>query len=112
MQTTVSIDDALYDRAIKLLDPSIEKSDIFKEAIKVFVRVQSAKQLADMSETPPQCNPLINHLLNLKQTFIPSFLKPNGADRSQSMDQKEQAENQQVSAVQAFFSSPLSGQSS
>jgi len=51
MQTTVSIDDALYDRAIELLDPSIEKSDIFKEAIRVFVRVQSAKQLAEMGGT-------------------------------------------------------------
>jgi len=48
MQATVSIEDALYERAIELLDPNIEKKDIFKEAVKVFVRVQSAKQLAEM----------------------------------------------------------------
>jgi len=48
MRTTVSIDDALYDRAVELLDPEIDKKEIFREAIKVFIQVQAANRLAEM----------------------------------------------------------------
>jgi len=48
MRTTVSIEDALYESAIELLDPDIEKKEIFREAMKTFVRVQSAKRLAQL----------------------------------------------------------------
>ena len=46
MRTTVTIDDELYQRALEVADPEMDKSDLFREAIKAFVRVQSGKRLA------------------------------------------------------------------
>ncbi len=46
MRTTVTIDDELYQRALDVADPGMDKSDLFREAMKVFVRVQSGKRLA------------------------------------------------------------------
>jgi len=48
VRTTVSVDDALYERAVELLDPSMEKKEVFREALKTFVRLQSAKRLAEL----------------------------------------------------------------
>jgi Arc/MetJ family transcription regulator len=48
MRTTVTIDDELYQRALELADPDMDKGDLFREAIKVFVRVQAGKRLADL----------------------------------------------------------------
>jgi len=48
VRTTVSIDDALYDRAVELLDPEIDKKEIFRETFRTFIRVQAAKRLAEM----------------------------------------------------------------
>lgn len=46
MRTTVSIDDELYQRALELADPGMDKGNLFREAMKVFVRVQAGKRLA------------------------------------------------------------------
>ncbi len=46
MRTTVSIDDELYQKALDVADPGMDKGDLFREAIKVFVRVQAGKRLA------------------------------------------------------------------
>ena len=35
MRTTVTIDDALYERALELADPEMDKADLFREAIKM-----------------------------------------------------------------------------
>ena len=51
MRTTVTIDDALYQKALELADVNMDKSDIFREAIKTFVRVQAGKRLAALSGT-------------------------------------------------------------
>lgn len=48
MRTTVTIDDALYQQALEMADPSMDKADIFREAVKTFVRVQAAKRLASL----------------------------------------------------------------
>lgn len=53
MRTTVTIDDSLYERALEVADPSMEKADLFREAVKVFVRVQSAKRLAALGGAQP-----------------------------------------------------------
>lgn len=45
MRTTVTIDDALYQQALDMADPQMDKSELLKEAIKTFVRVQAAKRL-------------------------------------------------------------------
>ncbi|MBK8326647.1 MAG: type II toxin-antitoxin system VapB family antitoxin [Moraxellaceae bacterium] len=53
MRTTVTIDDTLYQQALALADANMEKSDLFKEAIKTFIRVQAAKRLATLSGAMP-----------------------------------------------------------
>ena len=54
MRTTVTIDDALYAKALEMADTNMDKSDIFREAIKTFVRVQSAKRHAALGGTAPE----------------------------------------------------------
>jgi len=46
MRTTVTIDDELYPKALDMADPDMDKADLFREAIKTFVRAQAAKRLA------------------------------------------------------------------
>ncbi len=53
MRTTISLDDSLYEKALELADPGMSKSDLFREAVKTFVRVQAAKRLADLGSTMP-----------------------------------------------------------
>ena len=45
MRTTISIDDALYQKAIELADPGMDKAELFREAVKTFVRIQAGKRL-------------------------------------------------------------------
>jgi Arc/MetJ family transcription regulator len=54
MRTTVTIGDALYQKALEMADTNMDKSDIFREAIKTFVRVQAAKRLAGLGGTMPE----------------------------------------------------------
>jgi hypothetical protein len=53
MRTTVTLEDALYEKALEMADPNMDKSDLFREAIKTFVRVQAAKRLAALGGTVP-----------------------------------------------------------
>jgi Arc/MetJ family transcription regulator len=53
MRTTVTVDDVLYEKALEMADPGMDKSDIFREAMKTFVRVQAAKRLAALGGTMP-----------------------------------------------------------
>jgi Arc/MetJ family transcription regulator len=53
VRTTVTIDDELYNRAVELADPAMDKSDIFREAMKTFVRVHAAKRLAALGGATP-----------------------------------------------------------
>ena len=54
MRTTVTIDDALYEEAMDVADPGMDKADLFREAVKTFVRVQAAKRLATLGGTNPE----------------------------------------------------------
>jgi hypothetical protein len=54
MRTTVTIDDALYEKALEVADPKIDRADIFREAMKTFVRVQAAKRLAALGGAMPE----------------------------------------------------------
>jgi Arc/MetJ family transcription regulator len=54
MRTTVTIDDDLYAKALEMANPDMDKSELFREAIKVFVRVQAAKRLAALGGTMPE----------------------------------------------------------
>ena len=54
MRTTVTIDDDLYQNALEVADPGMDKADIFREAFKTFVRVQAAKRLAALGGSMPE----------------------------------------------------------
>lgn len=54
MRTTVTIDDDLYERALAVADSTMDKADLFREAIKIFVRIQAAKRLAALGGTMPE----------------------------------------------------------
>ena len=58
MRTTVTIDDALYEKALAVADPKMDKADLFREAIATFVRVQAAKRLAALGGTMPDMQDL------------------------------------------------------
>ncbi|MBB5499752.1 MULTISPECIES: type II toxin-antitoxin system VapB family antitoxin [Paraburkholderia] len=53
MRTTVTIDDNLYERALELADPDMDKADLFRVAMQTFVRVQAGKRLASLGGTEP-----------------------------------------------------------
>jgi Arc/MetJ family transcription regulator len=46
MRTTITIDDELFRKAVEVADPDMDKAEIVREAMRVFVRVQSGKRLA------------------------------------------------------------------
>ena len=54
MRTTVTIDDALYQKVLEMADPDMDKTKIFREAMKIFVRIQAAKRLAALGGTLPE----------------------------------------------------------
>jgi Arc/MetJ family transcription regulator len=58
MRTTVTIDDVLYAQALEVIEPNIDKSDLFREALKVFIRVESAKRLAALGGKAPKMQPI------------------------------------------------------
>jgi Arc/MetJ family transcription regulator len=53
MRTTITIDDELYESAVEAADPGMDKADLVREAMKVFVRVQAAKRLAALGGGAP-----------------------------------------------------------
>ncbi len=65
MRATVTIDDDLYQSGLELADPSMDKADLFREAISVFIRVQIAKRLAALGGKAPQMK--IFHVANLME---------------------------------------------
>jgi Arc/MetJ family transcription regulator len=54
LRTTITIDDELYQRALAVADPGMDKSDVFREAMRVFVRVQAAKRLSALGGKAPK----------------------------------------------------------
>ncbi|WP_018404464.1 type II toxin-antitoxin system VapB family antitoxin [Marinobacter gelidimuriae] len=54
MRTTVTIDDELYQQALSMADPGMDKAELFREAIKVFVRTRAAKRLEALGGTAPE----------------------------------------------------------
>jgi Arc/MetJ family transcription regulator len=58
MRTTVTLDDDLYNQALAMADPGTEKADLFREAFKTFIRVQSGKRLAALGGKAPSMKPI------------------------------------------------------
>ena len=46
MRTTLTIDDRLFDRAMALAAPGVEKSELIRECVKAFIQQQTARRLA------------------------------------------------------------------
>lgn len=53
MRIIVTIDDALYAKALALADPAMDRDDIVREALLTFVRVQADKRLATLGGRAP-----------------------------------------------------------
>ena len=54
MRTTVTINDDLYQQALELADPDVSSaSDLCREAMKTYVRVQAARRLAALGGKMP-----------------------------------------------------------
>lgn len=53
MRTTVTLDDELYERALAVADPAMDKADLFRQAIHTFIRVQAGKRLAALGGKAP-----------------------------------------------------------
>jgi hypothetical protein len=58
MRTTVTLDDEIYDKALAVADPEMDKADLFREAVKAFIRVQSGKRLAALGGRAPAMKPI------------------------------------------------------
>lgn len=54
MKTNIAIDDNLYEQALAFVDPEMDKAGLFREALKTFVRVQTAKRLAALGAAAPK----------------------------------------------------------
>ena len=53
METTVTIDDELYAKALELAGPAIGSANLVQEALKTFVRVETGKRLATLGGSNP-----------------------------------------------------------
>jgi hypothetical protein len=53
MRTTVTIEDSLFEKALEMADPDMDKAEIFREAIRTFVRVQAGKRLIALGGAAP-----------------------------------------------------------
>jgi len=54
MRTSVVVDDGLFDKAIPLCEPGTNKPEVFRTAMRTFVRVHSAKRHASMGRKAPK----------------------------------------------------------
>jgi len=53
MRVFVEIEDSLYEKAIELADPSMDSSNLFNEALKIFIRVRSSERLMALGASSP-----------------------------------------------------------
>ena len=53
MRTTVTVEDALYEQALEVADPDMDKSELFREAIRTFVRVRAGQRLVALGGRAP-----------------------------------------------------------
>lgn len=53
MRTTITVEDTLYQQALELADPEMDKAELFREAIRTFIRVQAGKRLAALGGQAP-----------------------------------------------------------
>lgn len=71
MRTTVTIDDELYALALEMAEPGMDKADIFREAMKTFVQVQTAKRLASLGGASPEMHPVPRRREDVSESSLP-----------------------------------------
>lgn len=64
MQFTVTIEDDLYNKALELADPTIDKADLLQEALKTFVQVRFAKRLIALGGKAPAVRAIHERVIN------------------------------------------------
>jgi hypothetical protein len=57
----VTIDDELFEKALEVANPAMDKADLWREAIKTFVRVQAPMSLAALSSAVPDMQTIARH---------------------------------------------------
>jgi len=53
MRATITVEDTLYQQALELANPDMDKAELFREALRTFVRVQAGKRLAALGGQAP-----------------------------------------------------------
>lgn len=53
MRTTITIDDELYEAALAMADPGMDRSELVREAMRTFIRVRAAARLAALAGSAP-----------------------------------------------------------
>ena len=54
MRTTVTIDDDLFEEAMSLAEPGMERSELLRECVKAFIRQQASRRLAALGGAIPE----------------------------------------------------------
>ena len=54
MRTTLTLDDAIYAKAVSLAEPGISSSDLLKECVKAYIQRQTARRLAALGGQAPE----------------------------------------------------------
>ena len=54
MRTTLTIDDRLFDKAMSLAEPGMEKSELIRECVKAYRQRQTARRLAALGGEVPE----------------------------------------------------------
>lgn len=51
MRITVTLDDALYEQALKMAEPGISDSELVNEALRAFIKIRTAHRLVAIGGT-------------------------------------------------------------
>jgi len=53
MRTTITIDDELFNSAIEVSDPTMNKAEVIREALKAYVHLEASRRLAALGGSDP-----------------------------------------------------------
>ena len=53
MRTTITVEDALYEQALSVAGPGMDKAELLREALRTFIRVRAGQRLAALGGRAP-----------------------------------------------------------
>ena len=53
MRTTLTIDDQLFEKAVALAEPGLDKSELLRECVRAFIHLQTSRRLAALGGKAP-----------------------------------------------------------